>query len=118
MTQVEAKPGESADSLWKRFKKAVERAGILSEIRKRQCYEKPSVKKKRKKIVAKKRFLKKLKKLERFKARNNNNKNFKWNKDQTKKIPTIPPQNRPDYKKRNYNNKRSFTNNPRRITKK
>ncbi|MHB1025894.1 MAG: 30S ribosomal protein S21, partial [Desulfobacteria bacterium] len=40
-----------------------EKAGILSEIRKREHYEKPSVKKKKKTLAARKRALKKLKKM-------------------------------------------------------
>lgn len=46
----------------KRFKKMVEKAGVLSEIRKREHYEKPSVKKKKKALAAKKRAIKKMKK--------------------------------------------------------
>ena len=39
----------------RRFKKQCEKAGIISEVRKRQFYEKPSVKKKKKILAAKKR---------------------------------------------------------------
>jgi small subunit ribosomal protein S21 len=46
----------------KRFKKKCEKAGILSEIRKREHYEKPSVKKKKKALAAKKRAMKKMRK--------------------------------------------------------
>jgi small subunit ribosomal protein S21 len=46
----------------KRFKKQCEKAGILSEIRKREHYEKPSVKRKKKALAAKKRALKKARK--------------------------------------------------------
>ena len=62
MAQVRLKEGESIESALKRFKKATEKAGILSEIRKREHYEKPSVKKKKKSIAAKKRAVKKLRK--------------------------------------------------------
>ncbi|MCX5891372.1 MAG: 30S ribosomal protein S21, partial [Desulfobacca sp. RBG_16_58_9] len=48
----------------KRFKKQCEKAGILSEIRKREHYEKPSIKRKKKILAAKKRALKKLRKIE------------------------------------------------------
>ena len=48
MAQIRVKDGESIESALKRFKKATEKAGILSEIRKREHYEKPSVKKLRK----------------------------------------------------------------------
>ena len=39
----------------RRFKKQCEKAGIISEVRKRQYYEKPSVKRKKKNLAAKKR---------------------------------------------------------------
>jgi small subunit ribosomal protein S21 len=60
MPGVKIKDNEPFEYALKRFKKACEKAGILSEIRKRQHYEKPSVKKKRKAIAARKRALKKL----------------------------------------------------------
>ena len=62
MTTVKLKDGESIEGALKRFKKATEKAGILSEIRKREHYEKPSVKKKKKALAAKKRAVKKLRK--------------------------------------------------------
>ncbi len=52
-------------SALKRFKRQCEKAGILSEVRKREFYEKPSVRRKRKAAAARKRLLKKLRKLER-----------------------------------------------------
>jgi len=39
---------ESFESLLKRFNKRVQQAGILAEVRRREHYEKPSVKRKRK----------------------------------------------------------------------
>jgi len=39
----------------RRFKKQCEKAGILSEARKRQCFEKPSIKRKKKAAAARKR---------------------------------------------------------------
>jgi len=63
MTTVRVKDGESIEGALKRFKKATEKAGILSEIRKREHYEKPSVKKKKKSLAAKKRAVKKLRKI-------------------------------------------------------
>lgn len=62
MSFVRVKEGESFENAMKRFKKACEKAGILSEIRKREHYEKPSVKRKKKALAAKKRALKKLRK--------------------------------------------------------
>lgn len=50
---------ESIDSALKRFKKQVERGAILSEVRRREYFEKPSQKKKKKLYAAKKRNAKK-----------------------------------------------------------
>jgi len=63
MPGIRVKEGESIESALKRFKKATEKAGILSEIRKREHYEKPSVKRKKKALAAKKRAVKKLRKV-------------------------------------------------------
>ncbi|HLB59090.1 MAG TPA: 30S ribosomal protein S21 [Bdellovibrionota bacterium] len=62
MAGVKVRDGESFESAMKRFKKQCEKAGILSELRKREHYEKPSVKKKRKAAAARKRLVKKLRK--------------------------------------------------------
>ena len=48
MANVVAGDNESFESLLKRFSKKVQQSGILSEIRRREHYEKPSVKRKRK----------------------------------------------------------------------
>lgn len=45
MPLVRVKEGESFESAVRRFKKQCEKAGILTEIRKREHYEKPSVRK-------------------------------------------------------------------------
>ena len=55
MTRVIVEPDESFESALKRFKKQCEKAGLLSEFKKRQHYEKPSVKRKRKIREARKR---------------------------------------------------------------
>jgi len=49
VTNVVAYENESFDSLLKRFNKRVHQDGILAQVRRRQYYEKPSVKRKRKK---------------------------------------------------------------------
>lgn len=59
MPGVIVREGESFDGALRRFKKQCEKAGILSEIRKREFYEKPSIEKKRKAAAAKKRASKK-----------------------------------------------------------
>jgi small subunit ribosomal protein S21 len=51
------------DIALRRFKKQVEKAGVLSEMKKRQHYEKPSVMRKKKKAAARKRLLKKMRKI-------------------------------------------------------
>ncbi len=55
MTTVIVEPGEPFELALRRFKKQCEKAGLLFELRKRQHYEKPSVKRKRKALVARKR---------------------------------------------------------------
>lgn len=62
MPGVKVRENESFDNALKRFKKQCEKAGILSEVRKREYYEKPSVKKKRKALAARKRMVKKMRK--------------------------------------------------------
>ena len=62
MTKVIVEPDESFENALKRFKKQCEKAGLMSELRKRQHYDKPSVKRKRKTLAARK----KAKKRERF----------------------------------------------------
>ena len=48
MTGVVAGDNESFESLLKRFNKRVQQAGILSEVRHGEYFEKPSIKRKRK----------------------------------------------------------------------
>ena len=62
MPGVRINEGESFENALKRFKKQCEKAGVLSEVRKRESYEKPSVKKKKKAPAARKRALKKVRK--------------------------------------------------------
>lgn len=62
MPGVRVKEGESFERALRRFKKQCERAGILGEIRKREYYEKPSVKAKKKAAAARKRLIKKMRK--------------------------------------------------------
>jgi small subunit ribosomal protein S21 len=59
MPGIRINEGESFENAVKRFKKQVEKGGILSDIRKKEFYEKPSVRKKKKAIAARKRALKK-----------------------------------------------------------
>jgi small subunit ribosomal protein S21 len=59
MPMVIIREGESFESAVRRFKKQCEKAGILTEVRKREHYEKPSVRLKKKSIAAQKRVEKK-----------------------------------------------------------
>jgi len=51
VAEVVASEHESFDSLLKRFNKKVQQHGILSELRRREHYEKPSVRCKRKRAT-------------------------------------------------------------------
>ena len=55
MSEIHVKEGESLDSALKRFKRKCARSGDLAEVRKREHYEKPSVKRKKKAEAARKR---------------------------------------------------------------
>ncbi len=63
MAFVKVKDSESFEVAFRRFKKSCEKAGILSEVKKREHYEKPSIQKKKKSIAARKRLAKKVKKV-------------------------------------------------------
>ena len=51
MTEVVAGNNESFESLLRRFTRRVQQDNILSEVRRRDHYEKPSIKRKRKEAV-------------------------------------------------------------------
>jgi len=55
VAEIRVKDNESLDSALKRFKRQCAKSGVLSEIRKREHYEKPSVKRKKKSEAARKR---------------------------------------------------------------
>jgi small subunit ribosomal protein S21 len=59
MPLVKVRDGEPFDAALRRFKKQCEKAGIMTEVRKREHFEKPSVVRKRKSIAAQKRMSKK-----------------------------------------------------------
>jgi len=54
MTKITVYEGESFDNAIRRFRKSVERAGILRDVKKHEIYEKPSEKRKRRLIAARK----------------------------------------------------------------
>ena len=68
MPLIKVREDESLENALKRFKRKCEKSGILTEIKKRQHYEKPSVKKKRKAIAARKKLLKRLAQDRKFNA--------------------------------------------------
>ncbi len=55
MAEIKVREGESLDSALRRFKRQTSRDGTLAELRKREHYEKPSVKRKKKSEAARKR---------------------------------------------------------------
>ena len=55
MSQVRLKKNESLENALRRFKKQTARDGVIQEVRKREHYEKPSVKRKKKSEAARKR---------------------------------------------------------------
>ncbi len=57
---------ESFESALRRFKKQLQKSGVLGEAKKRRAYDKPSVKKKKKSVLARKRLLKKLRRMARM----------------------------------------------------
>ena len=58
LSQVRVKEGESLENALRRFKKQTSRDGVIQEVRKREHYEKPSVKRKKKSEAARKRKFK------------------------------------------------------------
>ncbi len=60
MPLIKVREDESLENALRRFKRKCEKSGILTEIKKRQHYEKPSVRKKRKALAARKKLLKRL----------------------------------------------------------
>ena len=55
VSEVRIRENESLESALRRFKRQCARAGVLAEVRKREHYEKPSVKRKKKAEAARKR---------------------------------------------------------------
>jgi small subunit ribosomal protein S21 len=60
MPVIKVRENEPFDVALRRFKRSCEKAGILSEVRRRENYEKPTAERKRKKAAAVKRHMKKL----------------------------------------------------------
>lgn len=60
MPSVRIRDHEPFDVALRRFKRACEKAGVLTELRRREHYEKPTAERKRKAAAARKRHLKRL----------------------------------------------------------
>ena len=58
MAEIKIQDNESLDSALRRFKRQCAKSGVLTELRKREHYEKPSVKRKKKSEAARKRKFK------------------------------------------------------------
>jgi len=54
LTEIKVGKNETLDSALRRFKKQCSKSGVISEVRKREHYEKPSVKRKKKSEAARK----------------------------------------------------------------
>ncbi|HLF55771.1 MAG TPA: 30S ribosomal protein S21 [Thermoanaerobaculia bacterium] len=60
MPIVHVREEESFENALRRFKRKCEKAGVLTELKKRQHFEKPSVKRKRKAVQARKKMMRKV----------------------------------------------------------
>jgi small subunit ribosomal protein S21 len=69
MPGVVVREDESFENALRRFKKQLQKSGILGEVKKRRAYDKPSIKKKKKSLLARKRLLRKLRKMQRTRQR-------------------------------------------------
>ncbi len=69
MPGIVVREDESFEDALRRFKKQVQRSGVLGEVKKRRAYDKPSIKKKKKSLRARKRLFKKLRKMQRMRQR-------------------------------------------------
>ena len=63
MPGVRLKDGDAIERALKIFKKQVEKAGIIGDLKKKQQYEKPSIRLKKKSIAARKRRIKQMRKM-------------------------------------------------------
>jgi len=60
MPSIRVRENDSFENALRKFKKQCEKEGILSDVKKREHFDKPSVKKKKKAIAARKKALKKV----------------------------------------------------------
>ncbi len=69
MPGVVVREDESFENALRRFKKQLQKSGVLGEVKKRRAYDKPSINKKTKSLLARKRLLRKLRKMQRTRQR-------------------------------------------------
>ena len=60
MPSVQVRQNEPFDVILRRFRRACERAGVFTEVRRRQCYEKPTTIRKRNNEAAVRREMKRV----------------------------------------------------------
>ena len=65
MPVIKVRENEPFEVAMRRFKKQCEKAGVLSELKRREYYDKPSVRKKTKAAAARKRAIKKMRRMAR-----------------------------------------------------
>jgi small subunit ribosomal protein S21 len=65
MPGVFVREDEPFENAIRRFKKQLQKSGVLGEVKRRRAYDKPSVKKKKKSLLARKRLLRKMRKMAR-----------------------------------------------------
>lgn len=65
MPSVRVRQNDSFENALKRFKKQCEKEGIISEVKKREYYDKPSIKKKKKAVAARKKAAKRIRMVKR-----------------------------------------------------
>lgn len=64
MTTIRVKENEPFDVALRRFKRTIEKIGLLTELRAREFYEKPTSERKRKKAAAVKRHFKRVRSMQ------------------------------------------------------
>ena len=64
MTTIRVKENEPFDVALRRFKRTIEKLGLLTELRAREFYEKPTAERKRKKAAAVKRHYKRVRSMQ------------------------------------------------------
>jgi small subunit ribosomal protein S21 len=65
MPLIKLRDNEPFEVAMRRFKKQCEKAGVLSELKRREYYDKPSVRRKKKAAASRKRALKKARRMTR-----------------------------------------------------